>query len=387
MKVKYALSVGGYGGVQQAFSSPHNWKNYAQFDFRFYGTNTGHTIRLELMDNRAPGSTTDTSERFEYLFKDNFTGWRSMSLPWAKFTRRTSWQPAGAPNNGLTLTQVWGYSFAPLNGSGSFEIDQVLLRTAALAGAAPLDAGTSLPGLTQPALTSTEPPSPTPVPASASLVLADFELTGAAISLFRDANSSISAQAVSPGQAGGSALQVDASVAPGGWAGVQMLYSAPADWSVYKNFDFWFHGNNTGNPMRLEIFDNRQAGSTADTSERFEYRFTDDTSGWKHFTLPWSSFSRRSDWQPDGAPNDGLSLSQVWGFQRLGGQRIGPLPARRGQTHCAVSCQAESLHPLRSAQIALNHSSETTHPGRLLPFKDRIFVRMKNDAWHYSRLY
>ena len=93
-----------------------------------------------------------------------------------------------------------------------------------------------------------------------------------------------------------------------------MLYAAPADWTPYKNFDFWFNGSNTGNPMRLEIFDNRQAGGTADTSERYEYRFTDDASGWKHFTLPWSSFSRRSDWQPDGAPNDGLGLSQVWGF-------------------------------------------------------------------------
>ncbi|MGZ6316369.1 MAG: carbohydrate binding domain-containing protein, partial [Anaerolineales bacterium] len=253
-----------------------------------------------------------TSERFEYLFKDNFTGWRAMALPWTRFTRRTTWQPAGAPNNGLTLTQVWGYSFAPLNGSGTFEIDQILLRTAALAAAAPLDSGPSMPEPTQPAPAATELASS--VPASASLVLADFESPGAAISLFRDANSSISAQAVSPGQAGSSALQVDASVAPGGWAGVQMLYAAAADWSRYKNFDFWFYGSNTGNPMRLEIFDNRHAGSTADTSERYEYRFTDDVSGWKHYTLPWSSFSRRSDWQPGGAPNDGLSLSQVWGF-------------------------------------------------------------------------
>ncbi len=93
-----------------------------------------------------------------------------------------------------------------------------------------------------------------------------------------------------------------------------MLYATPLDWSAYNNFDFWFYGNNTGNPMRLEILDNRQAGGTADTSERYVYLFTDDVSGWKQFVLPWSSFSRRSHWQPDGAPNDGLTLSQVWGF-------------------------------------------------------------------------
>ena len=147
MKVKYSLSPSGYGGVQQAFTAPHNWSSYARFEFRFYGTNTGHTIRLELMDNRAPGSTTDTSERFEYLFKDSFTGWRSISLPWSRFTRRISWQPTGAPNNGLTRTQVWGYSFAPLNGSGTFEIDQVSIANSGpcwrrLSGLRTLSAGT-----------------------------------------------------------------------------------------------------------------------------------------------------------------------------------------------------------------------------------------------------
>jgi hypothetical protein len=93
-----------------------------------------------------------------------------------------------------------------------------------------------------------------------------------------------------------------------------MIYATPLDWSKYNKFDFWFYGNNTGNPMRLEILDNRQNGTTADTSERYVFLFADDTSGWKHFVLPWSSFSRRSDWQPGGAPNDGFTLSQVWGF-------------------------------------------------------------------------
>ena len=114
MKVQYALSAGGYGGVQQAFSTMQNWSRYTQIGFMFYGGNTGHTIRLELMDNHAAGSTSDTSERFEYLFTDNFSGWKTIRVPWSSFARRTSWQPAGAPTDGLTLTQVWGFSFAPL---------------------------------------------------------------------------------------------------------------------------------------------------------------------------------------------------------------------------------------------------------------------------------
>jgi beta-glucanase (GH16 family) len=50
-----------------------------------------------------------------------------------------------------------------------------------------------------------------------------------------------------------------------------------------------------------------------DTAERFESTFIDDTPGWKEVSLPFSSFTR-SHWQPKDAPNDGLTLSQVWGY-------------------------------------------------------------------------
>jgi beta-glucanase (GH16 family) len=58
----------------------------------------------------------DTSERFESTFTDNFSGWREVVLPFSGFTRSTE-QPTGAPNDGLTLTDVWGYEFQlPDNG-------------------------------------------------------------------------------------------------------------------------------------------------------------------------------------------------------------------------------------------------------------------------------
>ena len=50
-----------------------------------------------------------------------------------------------------------------------------------------------------------------------------------------------------------------------------------------------------------------------DTAERFEATFTDDTAGWKKISLPFSSFSRSAT-QPTGAPNDGLGLTEVWGY-------------------------------------------------------------------------
>ena len=127
MKVTYSIAGGGWGGVQQLYGTSQNWSAYHQFRFSFYGNNTGNTIRVELFDDRALGSNSDTSERYEYRFVDNFSGWKSFILPWNDFTRRADWQPAGAPNNGLTLTQIWGYDFAPISGSGSFQLDQIVL--------------------------------------------------------------------------------------------------------------------------------------------------------------------------------------------------------------------------------------------------------------------
>lgn len=49
------------------------------------------------------------------------------------------------------------------------------------------------------------------------------------------------------------------------------------------------------------------------TAERFEASFVDDTAGWRQVTVPFSDFAR-SDVQPDGAPDDGLGLDQVWGY-------------------------------------------------------------------------
>ena len=69
----------------------------------------------------------DTAERFEATFVDDFTGWRKINIPFEAFSRSTS-QPAGAPDDGLTLTEVWGYGFTMPEGStGNFHLDQVRL--------------------------------------------------------------------------------------------------------------------------------------------------------------------------------------------------------------------------------------------------------------------
>ncbi len=67
----------------------------------------------------------DRAERFEAGFVDNFTGWRKVLIPFSSFTRSAQ-QPAGAPNDGLTLTAVNGYGFRFPSSGGSVSAQAVV---------------------------------------------------------------------------------------------------------------------------------------------------------------------------------------------------------------------------------------------------------------------
>jgi beta-glucanase (GH16 family) len=67
----------------------------------------------------------DTAERFETTFTDDVAGWRQVSIPITDFIRSAD-QPAGAPDDGLNLTDVWGYGFElPYPAAGTYEFDQI----------------------------------------------------------------------------------------------------------------------------------------------------------------------------------------------------------------------------------------------------------------------
>jgi len=71
----------------------------------------------------------DTAERFEASFVDDFSGWQEVAVPFASFTRSAE-QPAGAPDDGLGLNEIWGYGFTlPAGGSTASPVllDQVRL--------------------------------------------------------------------------------------------------------------------------------------------------------------------------------------------------------------------------------------------------------------------
>jgi len=241
--------------------------------------------------------TPNTSEHFEATFVDDFTGWQLVSLPFADFVRSPD-QPEGAPDDGLNLTEMWGYRFEFPDGvQGHTYIDQVRV-----AGAEPMlddfESGLS-PEYVVWGDFEWNPGTTTAI----TLSLVEMPLNDLAIAMAQDTNT---------------ALKVDYVVAPGMYGGFSRDFSANGglsqDWSGYNGFRFWMYGNNTGDLIYIDIFDNRAPGSTGDTAERFSYEFiVDDFTGWKYFNLPFTAFVRKG-WQPDGAPNDGLTLTEMWGF-------------------------------------------------------------------------
>lgn len=86
----------------------------------------------------------------------------------------------------------------------------------------------------------------------------------------------------------------------------------PQDWSSFAGFSFWLYGQNSGTTLFVDIIDNRNPGSTSDDGERFTVSLIDDFSGWQFFEFPFSTFSRKEI--GNGAPNDGFTLTQVYGW-------------------------------------------------------------------------
>ena len=74
---------------------------------------------------------TDTAERFDSSFRDNFSGWKQVTLPLKKFARSAQ-QPNGAPSQGLQLAHISGYGITlPAGGSQPAVLGGVNLETCA----------------------------------------------------------------------------------------------------------------------------------------------------------------------------------------------------------------------------------------------------------------
>ena len=97
----------------------------------------------------------------------------------------------------------------------------------------------------------------------------------------------------------------------------------PGPWVYNKPFFLLLNfavGGNFGGPVGENVqfpqeylVDYVRVYQGPDTAERFETSFADDFVGWQEVTIPLSDFVRSAD-QPEGAPDDGLGLNEVWGY-------------------------------------------------------------------------
>ena len=96
----------------------------------------------------------------------------------------------------------------------------------------------------------------------------------------------------------------------------------PGPWVFDKPYflllNFAIGGNFGGTPNPANVYpqeylvDYVRVYQGPDTAERFEASFVDDVTGWREVTVPIGDFVRSAE-QPDGAPDDGLGLDEVWG--------------------------------------------------------------------------
>ncbi|SHG32760.1 beta-glucosidase [Jatrophihabitans endophyticus] len=120
----------------------------------------------------------------------------------------------------------------------------------------------------------------------------------------------VSAPGVPGADADNHALDVPYSVTT--YGGFSANSAQPQDWSAYDSFGFWVKGSATGKEIQFEIKD---GGSDGEHAELWESHFTDDSTAWKHVVTPFAQFTKRTSYQPPGAPsNDVLDLTSMWGF-------------------------------------------------------------------------
>lgn len=136
---------------------------------------------------------------------------------------------------------------------------------------------------------------------------------------------------------------------------------APSDWVFEHPFFFIMNmavGGNFGGPLadtltfpqELKV-DYLRVYQAPDTAERFDATFTDDEEGWRFIELPFDAFERSSV-QVDGAPDDGLGLQSVTGYQL----------ETSGSSALALAARAEGAVSIDKVQV-LNEVTSPVAPG------------------------
>jgi len=360
-----ALSVDfantGWGGFVEYGYQPDltGWKDWSAFQgvsFWLKGTNSGGEIKFQL---KSDGDNQQISNRYEYSFTDNVNGWRLFQLAWSTFIKGSGYNPGPNPDAPINPARMWGYAFILPAGTTVFSADQISVyggkNDTVSAGA---QVGATATPVTPTITDNKEPPD--------IRVYDDLEngawtaptafgvMLGYTMWWDPDAGTATSVTTVPaagelavPGQKDGNHI-LAFTYQSSRWGGLTYTprdgNNWPSqDWTRYDGILFWLYGNNTQGIIHFEIFDNRTLGSTGDTAERYYYEFPDNYSGWKHISIPFSAFVRRTNYQPTGAPDDGFNLTDVSGYA------IG-FPTGIGSPRTAYLDQVEMYGDLSSTQ-------------------------------------
>jgi beta-glucanase (GH16 family) len=163
----------------------------------------------------------------------------------------------------------------------------------------------------------------------------------------------------------GTALRMDLDVVS--YAGFVHTFENPAvdtwvsqDWSAYAGLEFWLHGNDSGTTLFVDVLDNRNPGSTKDDAERWSATVEDDFSGWKLVQIPFESLQRKEI--GNGAPNDDLGLTEVWGWA------LGSITTPDAQTYYVDDVALYGIAPERPLTVgftAVDHPVDEGTTARL----------------------
>ena len=96
-----------------------------------------------------------------------------------------------------------------------------------------------------------------------------------------------------------------------GYGGITHDFAPAQDWSDYTAISLWYHGSGSGADIRVEL---KSDGGDAFNSNRYEYTFTDDFTGWVYFNILWGDFTQRTDFNPGPNPADPINLAAMWGY-------------------------------------------------------------------------
>jgi hypothetical protein len=118
--LRQEFRVADWGGIGFEFTDKPAWNAKQSLSFSIKGDGTPFQLGVEITDNNG--------ERFQKILSIASSDWATQRIMLSDFKRRKDWQPGGAPDDGLTLTQVEGLSFSIAGkGAGVMFLDDLRL--------------------------------------------------------------------------------------------------------------------------------------------------------------------------------------------------------------------------------------------------------------------